>query len=529
MGIDQKFYGSLSAATDAVSFPATNLAVQEFVDESGDNAEVSGSFDVPGSSPYKVRMPLLLANAALTVTVDTNARTRVDGSTPGTGQFGVDRATGVWTFNAADSGGTVAWTATPYGSLVTSDFLHWLQEHVRQTQVEVKTKQSTNDLLTSIAGLTTAADKVLAFDGPDSAVLVDSTTTGLALLSAADAAAGRTAIAAANQEHGHTLADVTDAGTLAGIDADSIDEDLLSDVSNTRSLGALDNYWTGVWSYALKLHRNAGNAHEIAGTADGLEFNLSGSAQMVYDGDLKPETSGAQSLGASGLEWNAVLADLSANGSTAIIPSLMEEERFTDLAFNSGWNRKVSHEGNVSTFPHRLAVETGTVANGVAGAATSGSSGWFRGKNRNALNFSKRIKFRFSVAQYANTTNGQCWVSMGRDGFTGEGIGDPSAKAIGVRVDDDALKGIVHDGSTLTVVDLTTTLTGDELNDVVVDSIGDGNVNWYLNGSDTAAGTTANGPVGDATGSSFRIEADNGGDAANQAIILSTLTVYAEQ
>jgi hypothetical protein len=308
------------------------------------------------------------------------------------------------------------------------------------------------------------------------------------------------------------------------------------DVTNLQIFNGGTETWTDI---NLGAAYDASNVTITGGTINGVVIGGSTAAagtftDLVATGEVTFDGGGIDNvtIGAIGAGPGTFTvlngASLTVSNSTSMIPVLMEEARFTDIAFNAGWNRKATKDGFVSTFPHRLSVDTGDVADGVAGAATSGSSGWFRGKNRNTINFSKRIKFRFSLAQYDNTTNGKSWVTFGRDGFTGEAIGDPADKAIGVRIDNNAIKGIVHDGSTLTVVDLSTTLTADELYDVIVDSNG-GNVSWYLNGSGTAAGTTANGPTGDKSGAAFRVECDNGGDSAAQAIVLSTLTVYAEQ
>ena len=72
--------------------------------------------------------------------------------------------------------------------------------------------------------------------------------------------------------------------------------------------------------------------------------------------------------------------------------------------------------------------------------------------------------------------------------------GDPTAQCVGFRLDYDALKGIVHDGTNLTVVDLGVTWGNYCSADLFLKFVPADKVYWYVNGvlkgSSTAIPTT---------------------------------------
>ncbi len=165
-------------------------------------------------------------------------------------------------------------------------------------------------------------------------------------------------------------------------------------------------------------------------------------------------------------------------------------------------------------------------------AATAGSSarafstsatGFSPGKQRTVINWSRRQRWQFVLNLISNTANGFSRVTVGKSATT---AGNPAARALGIRVDSNALKGLVHNGAALTVVNLNKVLTVGEV--VVVDlvSYGTGLVEWYVDG--VLAGLTNLGPTGDGVAGDSRVvyETENGADAANQEIEVQQVGYY---
>jgi hypothetical protein len=96
-----------------------------FVPRGTSNAEIVETFTIPTTLVYQGPAPL--EGTLPVVTVGGAART-VTETTPSAGQVQIDRATGEWTFNAADSGGTASVTMTPYVTWVSGEFLERLQD-----------------------------------------------------------------------------------------------------------------------------------------------------------------------------------------------------------------------------------------------------------------------------------------------------------------------------------------------------------------------------------------------------------------
>ena len=160
------------------------------------------------------------------------------------------------------------------------------------------------------------------------------------------------------------------------------------------------------------------------------------------------------------------------------------------------------------------ATSTGTVTTGTFGSRctlTASASGQYAivypangsvntfttsGTSYSDCNFSKRIKVfgRVTVAPVANLN---CYYAWGRSNNTASTIGNPAAKGFGIRIQGTgAVELQVHNGTTLTNVTSSFTPTSGTTFDCLIDSIGDGNVNLYINGSlvaTSSAGATGTG------------------------------------
>ena len=113
-------------------------------------------------------------------------------------------------------------------------------------------------------------------------------------------------------------------------------------------------------------------------------------------------------------------------------------------------------------------------------------------------NFSKRIKI-YGRVYCSMTANLNAYYAWGRSNNTPSTIGSPAVKGFGIRIQGTgAVELQVHNGTTLTNVTSSFTPTNLQVFDCLIDSIGDGNVNLYINGA--LAATSSAGPTGTQAG-----------------------------
>lgn len=208
----------------------------------------------------------------------------------------------------------------------------------------------------------------------------------------------------------------------------------------------------------------------------------------------------------------------------AHIRDLLRQDQWTDYALNAGWTTVTTGSGSVVQSPRHMLVRTQSTAPSTAAAYHNSSSGFSRGRDISSIDFGKYIVVHVGFAIIANTANGVCRVTLGKAGGT---IGALAEKGIGIQVNNLALTGIAHDGATLRSQDLATSLTANTLYIVSIVSGGNGRVEWLVDGA--RKGAITNGPTGLKSDVTLQVEADNGGDAANQAVRVSFIKVYVEQ
>lgn len=208
---------------------------------------------------------------------------------------------------------------------------------------------------------------------------------------------------------------------------------------------------------------------------------------------------------------------------------LLRNAQIRHVGDASGWTNSTTGTGSNAVKPERLAISSGTTASssgrlssGTITCLSRGSAGIY------VMNWAKRAVLQLAFCPVGATTNGQTALQWGRSGDVNTDA-DLDAAGIGVRIDNLALKGLAHNGTSLTVVDLSTTLTLNQIYQMEIVSDGAGNVEWFLDG--VSKGTSALGPsaLGSAANTSFQGIARNQADAVNQAADFAPPVLYVYQ
>jgi hypothetical protein len=180
----------------------------------------------------------------------------------------------------------------------------------------------------------------------------------------------------------------------------------------------------------------------------------------------------------------------------------------------------------------RTGVAGGSVVASAAGT-TIGTIFYASGTNDvRYINYSQRVRIFIKFAEVSNFT-ANCFYYLRMDTASGAAltIADPTARSIGFRVNhlsgsSGQLRGVIHDGTTLTTSSTSFgTITNRQVASLVIDSLGNGTVNYYLNG--TLVGTMTGGPTGltasGVLGPSFGVT--SGGDATDSTLNVADLQI----
>jgi hypothetical protein len=129
------------------------------------------------------------------------------------------------------------------------------------------------------------------------------------------------------------------------------------------------------------------------------------------------------------------------------------------------------------------------------------------------IDWSLPFRVSFTMSCESQTANGSGYLYFGRP-YNNTTISALSAKGLGIKLENNLLKGQVHDGTTLTTSSTLYTIATNKLIAVAIESDGNGTVRYYVNGS--KVWTTTAGPTGSggALSTSIEIAGDNGGAAA---------------
>ena len=141
------------------------------------------------------------------------------------------------------------------------------------------------------------------------------------------------------------------------------------------------------------------------------------------------------------------------------------------------------------------------------------------------ITFTRKIIIRVLYAT-VNIADGQAWFMFGPD--RDFGAEDPTSSCIGFRLDGLALKGIVHNGTSLEVVDLTTNVIDNErTNSMLIVSDGSGNVSWYP--QETLKGSSASGPVTDGVTGALSASVTNLATTTNVWFLVNGIAMLGEK
>lgn len=110
------------------------------------------------------------------------------------------------------------------------------------------------------------------------------------------------------------------------------------------------------------------------------------------------------------------------------------------------------------------------------------------------LNFSARWSFSFSFAVDSQHSTATTYFMLGISAATAYGA--PVTKSVGIRIVNGALTAFWHDGTTLSFSSTIGTVDAFTARRITIENLGNGTVNFYLDGSNTVTVTTAAGPTG---------------------------------
>jgi hypothetical protein len=184
----------------------------------------------------------------------------------------------------------------------------------------------------------------------------------------------------------------------------------------------------------------------------------------------------------------------------------------------------VTGSGSHSSYGRYIFVSAGAVAGSTALRRTS-TMALSRGVDPSIIKFANLRYVSFRINRNRGTANGKSWGFLGISVASPPAGVDPVTPGVGFRIDNNALKGIAYKTS-LTEVDLSTTLTEKTIYDVSIVLDGAGNTTWYVDG--VSVGTTDQAPVANSAANEGGIAlwTTNGADAADCRLDLHDFSIW---
>lgn len=196
---------------------------------------------------------------------------------------------------------------------------------------------------------------------------------------------------------------------------------------------------------------------------------------------------------------------------------------------NYAWS--VTNVGSGGRFSvNEVSIYTGVTTGSSSHLRSSNVFGWMGtpGTSIYYINWTKPKRFLVELSLGRTDANTVAYINIGEPN-SDTTVGDLAAKSVGFRVDSNALKVAVHNGSSLTVSSSLATLTTGSSSVVYVAELQlDGAGGWecFLNGTSVGSGTGA--PTGDSTqyhtGISFAVT--NGAGTSNCALAITRFAKF---
>lgn len=200
-------------------------------------------------------------------------------------------------------------------------------------------------------------------------------------------------------------------------------------------------------------------------------------------------------------------------GDDRYLNSGLEFDEFITTDFTN-WETHFTNTGEASRNAHRLRIGTGGTADSIA----TGYCSVF-----NAIDSATPVGYGFFdidvtigwvIGMEGDVATSKSYLVYGLQ-YTAS---DPTLKSFGFRIDNLAVKGIVHNGTSLTVVDLSTTMTQSSVFRLKAVFTAGNKIEWFING--VSKGESINIPSGTFETSCYKLSAQttNGATANSKAM-----------
>lgn len=277
--------------------------------------------------------------------------------------------------------------------------------------------------------------------------------------------AGDTTVALPTESGNLALTAQSD-GTIRGTDLDyanttdigaalaDADEVLVSDGggNTTRRKSALSRFWT-----------------YIAGKLDG---NITIAGTKTFSGQVT-------------LSGQAASSGTAAMTRALVYESFLDQQ-FQNIAVTSGTITTTGTGASTVIQPMGLRLYTGNASGAATSHANFNASAFIPmdagDEYIGRVRWSSRFRVGFIFREASTDANTVIRFQIGET-YNQSTASDLDRKGIGFKIENDTMKAVTHDGSTLTTSASIASLTEGNLYRIIIDSDGAGNVRYYLNGS----------------------------------------------
>lgn len=245
---------------------------------------------------------------------------------------------------------------------------------------------------------------------------------------------------------------------------------------------------------------------------------------------------------------NNLFTNQTAVSGSSLMTRALADQRLLDSLWSgritrytlTGWRTAVTGGGAVRTWPDshgglvmRCGAAGGTAIATACGLATPAVFTAIPGSDVRYINYSVRFRVFVKFGEIAGLGNNSFYY-LRYDQAPGVSptIGDPSARSVGFKVVSNGggvhglLFGVIHDGTNLNISETSFGAINNRVSyGLLIDSLGNGTVNYYLNGS--LVGTMTGGPTGLTASGVYNAHfgISSGGDANDATLGVADLQV----